>query len=72
MIIQNLRLSLKEKNDEKIILATENGMEFSLPASLLDKLTEDDQALYLSLDYHPTPTVEDKKKEVLNDLLGNE
>jgi len=72
MIIQNLRLSLKEKNDEKIILTTENGMEFSLPASFLDKSTEDSQTFYLSLDHHPTPTIEDKKKEVLNDLLGNE
>ena len=72
MLVQNLRLSLKEKSEGKVILVSENGMEIILPGLLADEFTEKNKPLYLSLDYQPTPTADDDKKEVLNNLLGKD
>ena len=72
MLIKNLKLSFSRQEDDKIILQADNGAEIIVPDYLLEQFTEHNKPVFLSADYQPTPSADDNKKEVLNDLLGNE
>lgn len=72
MLIKNLKLTFGRQENNKIILQADNGEEIMLPDYLLEQFTEHTKPVFLSLDYQPTLSVEGNKKEILNDLLGNE
>ena len=72
MLIKNLKLSFNRQEDEKIILQADNGDEIVLPDYLLEQFSEHDKPVFLNVDYHPVSGTEENKKEILNDLLGNE
>jgi hypothetical protein len=70
MLIKNLKLSFVRQEGDKIILQADNGAEIFLPDYLLEQFTEHDKPVFLSMDYQPTPSADENKKEVLNDLLN--
>ena len=72
MLIQNLKLKFQKIENEKIFLNTENNLEIILPAQLLENHHDHAETLYLSLDNKIILDVEDNRKEILNDLLGND
>jgi hypothetical protein len=72
MLIHNLRLKFKKIENEKVILETENNLEIVLPAVLLENYRDHTQILYLSLDNQIISDAEHNRKEILNDLLGND
>lgn len=72
MLIHNLKLQFKKLEGETIFLQTENGMEIILPAKLLTNYQDHNQTLYLSLDSQTITDIDDSRKELLNDLLGND
>lgn len=72
MLIHNLRLKFKKIENEKVILETENNLEIILPAELLENYRDHTQILYLSLDNQVISDAEHNRKEILNDLLGND
>ncbi len=72
MLIHNLRLKFKKIENEQVILETENNLEIILPAGLLENYRDHTQILYLSLDNQIITDAEHNRKEILNDLLGND
>lgn len=72
MLIHNLRLQFKKIENEKIFFETEDGTEVSLPAQLLENYRDHTKILYLSLDSQTITDIDDSRKELLNDLLGND
>jgi hypothetical protein len=71
MLIHNLKLQFKKSEGETIFFQTENGMEIILPTKLLSNYQDHQQALYLNLDTQTITDVEDSRKELLNELLGD-
>ncbi|MCB9803053.1 hypothetical protein H6761_03535 [Candidatus Nomurabacteria bacterium] len=71
MLIQNLRLNFKKEEEEKVFLETENGMEIVLPKFLLEAHPDFKEGIFLSADTKIMPSSDDYKKEMLNELVGN-
>lgn len=71
MLIHNLKLQFKKAEGETIFFQTENGMEIILPTKLLSNYQDHQKALYLNLDTQTITDVEDSRKELLNELLGD-
>ena len=72
MLIKNLSLTFDHQVDGQIFFKTDNGAVIVLPDFLFEQNFKPEQKIYLSADLAPMVSVEENKKQLLNELLGGD
>ncbi len=72
MLLKNLLLTFDHRADGQIFFRTDNGALVALPDFLFASDFEPEQKIYLSADLVPMVSIEENKKQLLNELLGGD